>query len=160
MAKGPSITLSVGDPAPAFEAPSNGGGSIALSQFKGQSVVLYFYPKDDTPGCTTEACGFRDHHAAFTSQNAVVLGVSPDPVRAHDRFVTKFRLPFALVADTDHRIAEAYGVWGEKKFMGRTYLGVHRSTFLIGPDGRIRAIWPNVKPADHPAEVLAALAAH
>ena len=160
MPKGPSITLNVGDPAPAFEAPSSGGGSVSLSQFKGQSVVLYFYPKDDTPGCTTEACGFRDQHAEFARRKAVVLGVSPDPVRAHDKFIAKFNLPFTLVTDTEHRIAEAYGVWGEKKFMGRTYQGVHRSTFLIGPDGRIRAIWPTVKPADHPAEVLAALAAH
>jgi peroxiredoxin Q/BCP len=159
MPQGPHITLQVGDPAPAFEAPANGGGSVSLKQFLGKKVVLYFYPKDDTPGCTTEACGFRDAHAAFAASNAVVLGVSPDPAKSHDKFVAKFSLPFTLVSDTDHRIAEAYGVWGEKKFMGRTYQGVHRSSFLIGTDGRIRAIWPAVKPAEHPAEVLAALRA-
>ncbi len=159
MPQGPHITLKVGDPAPAFEAPANGGGTVSLKQFLGKKVVLYFYPKDDTPGCTTEACGFRDTHAAFAASNAVVLGVSPDPAKSHDKFVAKFKLPFTLVSDTDHRIAEAYGVWGEKKFMGRTYQGVHRSSFLIGIDGRIRAIWPSVKPAEHPAEVLAALRA-
>lgn len=159
MPKGPSITLQIGDPAPTFEAPSSGGASVSLAALRGKNVVLYFYPKDDTPGCTTEACGFRDAHDEFTRRNAVVLGVSPDPVKAHDKFTAKFRLPFTLVADTDHAIANAYGVWGEKKFMGRTYQGVHRCTFLIGPDGRITAIWPQVKPADHPAEVLAALGA-
>lgn len=159
MPKGPQITLQVSDPAPAFEAPSSGGGTVSLKQFRGKNVVLYFYPKDDTPGCTTEACGFRDAIADFTGVNAVVLGVSPDSAKSHDKFVAKFNLPFTLVADSDHRIAEAYGVWGEKKFMGRTYQGVHRASFLIGPDGAIRAIWPAVKPADHPAEVLAALRA-
>ncbi|MBL9127001.1 MAG: thioredoxin-dependent thiol peroxidase [Verrucomicrobiales bacterium] len=158
MPKGPSITLRVGDHAPDFEAPASGGGTVSLSGLRGRHVVLYFYPKDDTPGCTTEACGFRDAHAALTRKGAVVLGVSPDPVKSHDRFVAKFSLPFALVSDPEHTIAEAYGVWGEKKFMGRTYQGVHRVTFLVGPDGRIAAIWPSVKPAEHPAEVLAALA--
>jgi len=159
MPKGPQITLQIGDPAPAFEAPSSGGGTVSLKQFRGKNVVLYFYPKDDTPGCTTEACGFRDAIGDFTGVNAVVLGVSPDSAKSHDQFVAKFNLPFTLVADSEHRIAEAYGVWGEKKFMGRTYQGVHRASFLIGPDGAIRAIWPVVKPADHPAEVLAALRA-
>lgn len=159
MAQGPHIVLKVGDPAPPFEAPASGGGTVSLTQLQGKHVVVYFYPKDDTPGCTTEACGFRDSHAELLEQNAVVLGISPDPVKSHDRFVAKFKLPFTLVSDVDHRIAEAYGVWGEKKFMGRTYLGVHRSSFLIGPEGRIRAIWPTVKPAGHPAEVLAALRA-
>lgn len=159
MPKGPQITLQIGDPAPAFEAPSSGGGTVSLEQFRGKNVVLYFYPKDDTPGCTTEACGFRDAIGDFTGVNAVVLGVSPDSAKSHDKFVAKFNLPFTLVADSEHRIAEAYGVWGEKKFMGRTYQGVHRASFLIGPDGAIRVIWPVVKPADHPAEVLAALRA-
>ena len=159
MALGPSITLRVGDVAPPFEASASGGGTVSLAALRGRSVVLYFYPKDDTPGCTTEACGFRDAHADFARRDAVVLGVSPDSAKAHDRFVAKFELPFTLVSDPDHRIATAYGVWGEKKFMGRTYQGVHRSTFLVGPDGRIVAIWPSVKPADHPAEVLAALGA-
>lgn len=153
------MTLEVGDPAPEFSAPASGGASISLKELKGKNVVLYFYPKDDTPGCTKEACGFRDSHAALVKKGAVVLGVSPDPVKAHDKFTAKFDLPFPLLADTDHRIAEAYGVWGEKQFMGRKYLGVHRVTFLIGADGRIRALWPEVKPETHAAEVLAALAA-
>ena len=158
MPKGPNLTLKVGDPAPDFAAAASGGKTIALKDLKGNNVVLYFYPKDDTPGCTKEACGFRDAHAALVRKGAVVLGVSPDPVKAHDKFTAKFELPFPLLADTDHRIAEAYGVWGEKQFMGRKYLGVHRVTFLIGPDARIRALWPEVKPEAHAAEVLAALA--
>jgi peroxiredoxin Q/BCP len=122
-------------------------------------VVLYFYPRDDTPGCTKEACGFRDGFGAFKKRGAVVLGVSRDTVKAHDKFVAKFKLPFTLVADVDKQIATAYGVWGEKTFMGRKYLGTHRVTFLIGPDGRIRKIWPKVKPEEHAAEVLAAITA-
>jgi len=121
--------------------------------------VLYFYPKDDTPGCTKEACGFRDAHADLLARRAVVLGVSPDAVKAHDKFVKKFNLPFPLVADAEHQIAEAYGVWGEKTFMGRRYLGVHRVTFLIGPDGVIQRVWEKVKPEVHAGEVLAALPA-
>lgn len=159
MAKGPQLTLQVGDVAPQFSAPASGGQSVSLADLKGKHVVIYFYPKDDTPGCTKEACGFRDSYAAFAKQGAVVLGVSPDPVKAHDRFVAKFKLPFTLVADSDHAIAEAYGVWGEKVFMGRKYQGVHRCTFLVGPEGRLQAIWPQVKPEAHAAEVLAALTA-
>ena len=158
MPKGPSLTLKVGDPAPAFTAAASVGTTVSLAEFKGKPVVLYFYPKDDTPGCTKEACGFRDRYEQFEKQGAVVLGVSPDPVKAHDKFAAKFNLPFPLLADTEHRIAEAYGVWGEKQFMGRKYLGVHRVTFLIGGDGRIRVIWPEVKPEAHAAEVLAVLA--
>lgn len=157
MAKTAPLKLKVGDPAPAFTAATNGGGRVSLADFKGRPVVLYFYPKDDTPGCTKEACAFRDEFAAFKQKGAVVLGVSVDPVKAHDRFVEKFRLPFTLLADEDHQIVEAYGVWGEKTFMGRTYQGTHRVTFLIGADGCIRAIWPAVKPETHAAEVLAAL---
>ncbi|MBL9135957.1 MAG: thioredoxin-dependent thiol peroxidase [Verrucomicrobiales bacterium] len=159
MAKGkaPPITLKVGDPAPDFSGRTNNGGSIALGELRGKCVVLYFYPKDDTPGCTKEACGFRDQHAALVKAGAVVIGVSPDPVKAHDKFVAKFQLPFLLLSDEDHRIAETYGVWGEKQFMGRTYQGVHRATFLIDAAGRLRAIWPQVKPENHAAEVLAAL---
>ena len=122
-----------------------------------RSVILYFYPKDDTPGCTKEACAFRDAFADFTARGAVVLGVSADPVKSHDKFVQKFKLPFLLLADEDKRIVDAYGVWGEKTFMGRRYQGIHRVTFLIGGDGRIRKIWPKVKPDEHAAEVLAAL---
>lgn len=130
---------------------------MQLSDFKGKRVLLYFYPRDDTPGCTREACGFRDEYAALNKKGVVVLGVSPDSVKSHDKFIRKFNLPFSLVADQDHKIAEAYGVWGEKVFMGRRYMGVHRVTFLIGADGRIEAIWPQVKPDVHTAEVLAAL---
>lgn len=159
MAKTPSLTLREGDPAPDFQAAVTGGATLSLSSLRGRSVVLYFYPKDDTPGCTKEACGFRDEHDAFERLGAVVLGVSPDPVKAHDKFTQKFRLPFPLVSDPDHAIAEAYGVWGEKVFMGRRYLGVHRVTFLIGSDGHLRRIWPSVKPEVHAAEVLEALRA-
>jgi thioredoxin-dependent peroxiredoxin len=152
------LKLKEGDPAPAFSAPINGGGRLSLQDFRGRPVVLYFYPKDDTPGCTKEACGFRDRFAEFRKRGAVVLGVSVDPIRAHDRFVEKFGLPFPLLADEDKQIVRAYGVWGEKSFMGRKYQGTHRVTFLIGADGRIRRIWAQVKPEPHAAEVLAALA--
>ncbi|PAW90065.1 MAG: thioredoxin-dependent thiol peroxidase [Pedosphaera sp. Tous-C6FEB] len=152
-----NLSLKVGDLAPAFTAPTNGGQTVSLADYAGRHVVLYFYPKDDTPGCTKEACAFRDAFADFTKRGVVVLGVSADSVKAHDKFVLKFRLPFPLLADEDKRIVQAYGVWGEKSFMGRRYQGIHRVTFLIGPDGRIKQIWPQVKPAEHAAEVLAAL---
>src|SRR5437667_1348919 len=126
MSKAPEIELKEGDKAPDFTAPKNGGGRISLADFKGKHVVLYFYPRDDTPGCTKEACAFRDIFAAFKKKGAVVLGVSIDSVKAHDKFVAKFKLPFPLLADPDHKIVEAYGVWGEKQFMGRKYLGTHR----------------------------------
>ncbi|MFN3409957.1 MAG: thioredoxin-dependent thiol peroxidase [Limisphaerales bacterium] len=158
MAKEPELKLKEGDKAPAFQATTGGGDTVALADFKGKTVVLYFYPKDDTPGCTKEACAFRDVFAAFQKKGVVVLGVSPDPVKSHDKFARKHDLPFPLLADEDHQIAEAYGVWGEKVFMGRKYQGVHRVTFLIGPDGKIRKIWPKVKPEEHAEEVLAALA--
>ena len=153
-----NLTLQAGDLAPDFSAPISGGGNLSLSALRGRPVVLYFYPKDDTPGCTKEACGFRDQHAALLQHQAVVLGVSPDPVRAHDKFIGKFKLPFQLVSDPDHKIAASYGVWGEKSFMGRKYFGVHRVTFLIGADGRIAKVWDKVKPEAHAAEVLEALA--
>ncbi len=155
----PELKLRVGDRAPAFTAVTQGGATVALSDFRGKPVVLYFYPRDDTPGCTREACGFRDAWAEFREHGAVVLGVSVDPVKAHDRFAAKYQLPFPLLADEDRRIVRAYGVWGPKKFMGRTFDGTHRVTFLIGPDGRIRKIWTGVKPDGHAREVLAALAA-
>ena len=158
MAKEVQLTLKEGDKAPAFTVMTNGGNTVSLSDYKNQSVILYFYPKDDTPGCTKEACAFRDNFAAFKKKGAVVLGVSPDPVKAHDKFVEKFKLPFTLLADVDKKIVEAYGVWGEKTFMGRKYMGTYRVTFLIGPDGHIKKIWPQVKPEEHAAEVLAALA--
>ncbi|HEX5219184.1 MAG TPA: thioredoxin-dependent thiol peroxidase [Verrucomicrobiae bacterium] len=157
MATELELKLKEGDKAPDFSAPTNGGGTISLSELKGKNVILYFYPKDDTPGCTKEACAFRDDFAAFKKKGAVILGVSADSVKAHDKFVKKFELPFPLLADEDKKIVEAYGVWGQKSFMGRKYMGIHRVTFLIGPDGRIRKIWPKVKPEEHAEEVLAAL---
>ena len=157
MAKAPELKLKEGDKAPEFRAPTNGGGHLSLSELKGKDVILYFYPKDNTPGCNKEACAFRDHFADFEKRGAVVLGVSTDPVKSHDKFVEKFKLPFTLLADEDHKIVEAYGVWGQKTFMGRKYLGTHRVTFLIGPDGTIKKIWPIVKPEEHAAEVLAQL---
>ena len=157
MAKELILKLKEGDVAPAFSAATNGGGKISLADYKGKNVVLYFYPKDDTPGCTKEACGFRDSFSQFKKRGAIVLGVSPDSVKSHDKFVEKFSLPFPLLADEDKKIVEAYGVWGEKTFMGRKYMGTYRVTFLIGGDGHIKKIWPQVKPDEHPAEVLAAL---
>jgi peroxiredoxin Q/BCP len=157
MAKEIQLKLKEGDVAPEFSVATNGGGKISLTDFKGINIILYFYPKDDTPGCTKEACAFRDHFADFKKKGAVVLGVSPDSAKSHDKFVEKFKLPFTLLADEDKKIVEAYGVWGEKTFMGRKYMGTHRVTFLIGPDGRIKKIWPQVKPEEHAQEVLAAL---
>ncbi len=140
--------LNEGDPAPSFKE---------LDAHHGKTVVLYFYPKDFTSGCTTEACEFRDSHARFASKKAVVLGLSPDPAARHDKFTTKLGLPYSLVPDEDHAIALAYGVWKEKSMYGRKYMGIVRSTFVIGPDGRIRRIFRKVKPAGHAEEVLAAL---
>jgi len=148
MAKPIELKLKEGDKAPAFTVATSGGGKISLADYRGQNVILYFYPKDDTPGCTKEACAFRDYFADFKKTGAVVLGVSPDSVKSHDKFVEKFKLPFTLLADEDKKIVEAYGVWGEKSFMGRKYLGIHRVTFLIGPDGKIKKIWPLVKPVN------------
>ena len=157
MGKEIELKLKEGDVSPGFTAATNGGGKVSLSDFKGKHVILYFYPRDNTPGCTKEACAFRDDYTAFTRKGAVVLGVSTDSAASHDKFVGKYRLPFTLVSDEDKKIAQAYGVWGEKSFLGRKYQGMHRVTFLIGPDGRIKKIWPTVKPAEHAQEVLAAL---
>jgi len=143
--------------APEFELADENGTVRKLSDFAGKPVVLYFYPKDDTPGCTTEACGFRDQYADYTAAGIVVLGVSPDSTKSHTKFKSKFNLPFALLADEDHKVCDLYGVWGPKKFMGREYEGVLRTTFLIGPDGRILKVFEGVKPDGHSAEVLAAL---
>jgi len=151
------LKLKQGDPAPEFTAVTSGGGKVSLSDFKGQHVILYFYPRDNTPGCTKEACAFRDEFAQFKKQGAVVLGVSTDSAKSHDKFVDKFKLPFRLLADEDKKIAQAYGAWGQKSFLGRKYMGTHRVTFLIGPDGKIKKSWPNVKPAEHAQEVLQAL---
>src|SRR5262245_12356461 len=157
MATPVQLKLKEGDKTPEFTASTNGGERVSLSDFKGKNVVLYFYPQDDTPGCTKEACAFRDHFADFQKKGAIVLGVSIDPVKSHDKFIKKFKLPFTLLADEEKKIVEAYGVWGQKSFMGRKYLGTHRVTFLIGPDGKIKKIWPTVKPEEHAEEVLAAL---
>jgi peroxiredoxin Q/BCP len=146
-----------GDVAPDFELPSDAGQSVRLSSLKGFPVVLYFYPKDDTPGCTTEACSIRDDYTAFESARAVVLGVSPDTIASHAAFKVKFELPFVLLADIHHTVCDLYGVWGKKMFMGKEYLGVHRTTFVIGPDGRVRSVFENVKPDGHSAELLEAL---
>ena len=157
MAKDIQLKLKEGDVAPTFSATTNGGAKVSLADFKGKNVILYFYPKDDTPGCTKEACAFRDQFAELKKRGAMVLGVSTDPVKSHDKFADKFSLPFLLLADEDKKIVGAYGVWGEKSFMGRKYMGTHRVTFLIGPDGRIKRIWPQVKPDEHATEVMAAL---
>jgi thioredoxin-dependent peroxiredoxin len=149
--------LAVGQAAPVFSAPDPSGKVVSLSDFKGKTVVLYFYPKDDTPGCTVEACSFRDSHGAFAKNKTVVLGVSPDNAKSHSKFIEKFGLPFPLLSDPDHTLCEAYGVWVEKSMYGRKYMGVERSTFVIGPDGRLKAIYRKVKPEAHTAEVLAAL---
>ena len=145
-----------GTNAPAFKTTDANGETISLKDLKGQKVVLYFYPKDDTPGCTKEACSFRDAWAKFKQRGITVLGVSPDSEASHKKFETKYKLPFTLLADKDHAIADAYGVWGEKKFMGRTYMGVLRTTFLIDEKGKIRKVFEKVKPEDHASEVLEA----
>ena len=157
MAKAIELKLKEGDKAPNFVADTSGGGRLSLADLAGKNVILYFYPKDDTPGCTKEACAFRDSYQKFLDAGAVVLGVSTDPVKSHDKFVKKFNLPFTLLADADRKIVEAYGVWGQKSFMGRKYMGTHRVTFLIGPDANIKKIWPIVKPEEHAEEVLEAL---
>lgn len=157
MAKEPVLSLKPGDPAPEFSASATDGSTLRLSDLKGRPVILYFYPRDDTPGCTKEACAFRDEYAAFKKKGAVILGVSADSVKSHGKFTEKFKLPFPLLADEDKAIVKAYGAWGEKSFMGRKYEGIHRVTFLIGVDGRIQNVWPKVKPEAHAAEVLAAL---
>ena len=157
MANELQLKLKEGDIAPPFTAATNGGGRISLSDYKGKNVILYFYPKDNTPGCTREACAFRDHWDEFKKKGAVVLGVSTDNPKSHDKFVEKHKLPFTLLADEDKTIVEAYGVWGRRTFMGMLYVGTARVTFLIGPDGRIKKVWPKVKVAEHWEEVLAAL---
>jgi thioredoxin-dependent peroxiredoxin len=148
--------LGVGSKAPAFTLPRDGGGSVALADFKGRKLVVYFYPKADTPGCTREAIDFSRLRSDFQRAGADVLGVSADPVEAQDKFSKKHGLKVALLSDESHKMLEAYGVWGEKSMYGRTFMGITRATFLIGPDGRIARIWPKVKVDGHAAEVLAA----
>jgi thioredoxin-dependent peroxiredoxin len=148
-----------GTEAPDFELTADDGSTVRLSDLRGKPVVLYFYPKDDTPGCTAQACGIRDSYEDFTEQGAVVLGVSPDDESSHVKFKQKYGLPFTLLADPEQEVADQYGVWGERKYMGKTYWGVERSTFLIDQEGRIAKIMRRVKPDTHADQVLAALAA-
>lgn len=150
--------IAEGQEAPDFELGSDAGETVRLSELRGKPVVLYFYPKDDTPGCTTQACGIRDAYGEFERAGAVVLGVSPDDERSHVKFRDKYELPFTLLADTDHAVAEAYDVWGERSYMGRKYMGINRSTFVIDADGTVKRAMYGVKPATHTDEVLAILA--
>ena len=149
------MTLKIGDKAPAFALPDHTGAVRSLTDWQGQWVLLYFYPKDDTPGCTTEACSLRDNLPKFSGLNAAVIGISVDSAKSHAKFVKKCGLPFTLLADEDKSVCQEYGVWGEKKFMGRNFLGIKRSSFLIDPSGKVAKIYENVKPAEHAAQVLA-----
>jgi peroxiredoxin Q/BCP len=150
------VTLKAGAKAPDFTLPRDGGGSVGLSEFKGQKLVLFFYPKADTEGCTREAIAFSGLKAKFARADTDILGVSADPVRAQDRFRDKHKLGIALGSDETKKMLEAYGVWGEKSMYGRKYMGIFRTTYLIGPDGRIAKVWDNVKVAGHAEDVLAA----
>lgn len=150
------MTLQTGDPAPDFDLPADGGGRVRLADFKGRKLVLYFYPKDDTSGCTSEAKGFSEAADAFKAAGVAVVGVSPDTPASHDKFKAKYELNLALGADVDRAVVERYGVWVEKSMYGRKYMGVERSTFLIGADGRLGRIWRKVKVTGHVDEVLAA----
>jgi thioredoxin-dependent peroxiredoxin len=152
------LVLQPGDPAPEFTLTTGDGETVSLSSLRGRQVVLYFYPRDDTPGCTTEACSFRDLQPEFDKREASVFGVSADDVKSHQRFADKYDLTFPLLSDPDHAVSEAYGSWGPKKFMGREYYGVLRNSFLIDREGKIARVWEKVKPAGHPEEVLEALA--
>ncbi len=152
--------LAEGTLAPDFTLAADGGGEVSLSDYRGQKVVLYFYPKDDTPGCTTEACNFRDDYSEILAAGATVLGVSPDKVKAHDKFKLKYELPFPLLSDPEHKVAEIYGAWGEKTNYGRTYMGIIRSTYVINEEGVIFKVFANVRPKNHSQEVLEALNAN
>ncbi len=149
--------INEGDQAPDFTLQSDAGTDVTLSSLRGRPVVLYFYPKDDTPGCTAQACGIRDVYDDFERAGAIVLGVSPDDEGSHVKFKQRYELPFTLLADKDHSVAEQYGVWGEKSYRGRKYLGVNRSTFIIDGAGLVKKVMHNVKPATHADDVLAAL---
>ena len=151
------MSLEPGELAPDFTLPDQHGNTVSLSDLRGKNVVLYFYPRADTPGCTTQACGVRDHRSDYEHADAVVLGVSPDPVKRVAKFDDKYGLGFPLLADEDHAVAEAYGVWVEKSMYGRKYMGNERTTFVIGPDGTIKEIFRAVKPAEHDELVLSAL---
>lgn len=159
MAKSVALSLRPGDPVPPFSALVTDGSRIDSQDLLGKPVVIYFYPRDDTPGCTKEACGFRDQYADIQKAGAVVLGVSADTLKSHVKFTDKHQLPFPLISDPEAVVANSFGAWGEKVFMGRKYQGMHRVTFLIGRNGRIARIWDSVKPETHAAEVLEALKA-
>ena len=150
--------LSVGDVAPDFELPADDGTTVKLSQFRGKRVVVYFYPKDDTTGCTAQACGFRDHYLEIEERNAVVLGISPDDIKSHQKFKTKYDLPFILLADVNHAVAETYGVWQEKSMAGRNYFGIVRSHFLVDESGKLADVQVKVSPTDSVEKAVAALA--
>lgn len=147
----------VGKKAPKFNLPTNGGGDVALTDFTGKHLVLYFYPKDDTPGCTKEAIAFSEHISAFKKAGAEIVGVSKDTVAKHDKFIAKHDLAVTLASDEDGKVCEAYGVWVEKNMYGKKYMGIQRATFLIGPDGKIEKVWPKVKVAGHAEDVLSAI---
>ena len=147
--------LDQGEKAPSFSLQDSEGKAHSLENYQGKTIVLYFYPKDDTPGCTKEACSFRDNYAAFKEAGIEIIGISPDTVASHQKFSEKYDLPFTLLADPDHKVCEAYEVWGKKKSFGREYEGVFRTTFIIGPDGTIKQVFENVKPSEHSQEVLA-----
>jgi peroxiredoxin Q/BCP len=149
--------LTKGEKAPDFSAKDQRGNTITLAQFAGKRVILYFYPKDSTPGCTVEACDLRDNHAALQERGFVVIGVSADNEKSHQKFIEKFSLPFPLLADTDCSVIRAYGVWGPKKFMGKEFDGIHRTTFVIGADGVLEAVITKVSTKDHTAQILAEL---
>jgi peroxiredoxin Q/BCP len=151
------MPIYAGNPAPDFTLPDENGVTRKLSDYRGKPVVLYFYPKDDTPGCTTEACNFRDDYSQYTQAGVVILGVSPDSPKNHTKFKEKYHLPFTLLADEGHKVCELYGVWGRKKMMGREYDGVFRTTFLIDRQGKLVKVFEAVKPAEHSKEVLEAL---
>ncbi|QST00554.1 thioredoxin-dependent thiol peroxidase [Pontibacillus sp. ALD_SL1] len=148
------MTMEIGKPAPDFELPANNGEKVKLSDYKGKNVVLYFYPKDMTPGCTTEACDFRDHHESFKDLDAVILGVSPDPIDRHQKFIDKHELPFLLLADEEHAVAEEYDVWKLKKNFGKEYMGIERSTFVIDKEGNLVNEWRKVRVKGHVEEAL------
>jgi thioredoxin-dependent peroxiredoxin len=152
-----ALTVEEGKPAPDFELTSDAGENVRLSDLKGKPVVVYFYPKDDTPGCTAQACGIRDNYEAFAERGAVVLGISPDDESSHVKFKQKYGLPFTLLADPDHRVADQYGVWGERSMYGKKYMGIERSTFIVDPEGNVARIMRRVKPDTHAEQVLEAL---
>ena len=146
--------LKTGEKAPSFKLQDSEGKVHSLEEYQGKTIVVYFYPKDDTPGCTKEACSFRDDYSAFKEAGVEIIGISPDTIESHQKFSEKYDLPFTLLADPDHKVSEAYEVWGQKKSFGREYEGVFRTTFIIGPESKIKRVFENVKPSDHSQEVL------